>query len=120
MSFFAVTPNILIPPSNAIVLDPNGISFTCMAEGFPRPTISWFRVQNNVVSRISNDTDFTTFESDTGTQQVTSVLTLVSVRPSLAGEVICNASNIVDYDSQSATLTVNSKLHRPTNVIHAK
>ena len=50
-----------------------------------------------------------TFDNDSGTQQVTSVLTVASVRPSLAGEVICNASNAVSHDSQSATLTVKSK-----------
>ena len=81
-----------------------------MAEGFPRPTISWFRVRNTVTSGITNDADFTvTFEDDAGPLQVTSVLTVASVRPSLAGEVICNASNFVNYDSQSATLTVQSK-----------
>ena len=111
VSFFTVAPNIVIPPKSIIALDPNGISFTCRAEGFPRPTISWLLLQNAVVSSaLKNDTDFTvTFDNDSGTQQVTSVLTVASVRPSLAGEVICYASNAVSHDSQSVTLTVKSK-----------
>ena len=108
---FSVASNITMPPANATVVDPNGVSFTCISEGLLRPTISWFLVQNNVVSGISNDTDFTITTDEAGTRQVTSVLTVSSVRPSLAGQFTCNASNIVDNVLQSATLTVHSKLY---------
>jgi len=95
-----VTANIIVPPTNAIVEDPNGVSFKCTADGLPRPTISWVRVQNNVAMGINNNTDFAiTLNNDANIRQVTSVLTVASVRPSLAGELICNASNIVGYDS---------------------
>ena len=37
-----VGPNITSTPMNQIVVSPGNTTFTCVAEGFPRPTVEWF------------------------------------------------------------------------------
>ena len=96
-------------PIDRTIVEPNTVSFTCDANGFPRPNITWFIQQDGRSIQLSNDTDFTYTTNGSGDRQVTSTLTVASVRPSLAGMYICNASNVVDDDAQDATLIVHSK-----------
>ena len=92
------------------VVEPERASFTCVAEGLPRPIITWFLQQDNMTSKISDSLDFNiTVTEGSGDRQVTSTLIVVSVRPSLAGMYICNASNVVDDDTKNATLIVHSE-----------
>ena len=97
-------------PINRTIVELNTVSFTCDAEGFPRPNIVWFIQQDGIPIKLTNDTDFTIITANgSGDRQMTSTLTVASVRPSLAGIYICNASNVVDDDAQDATLIVHSK-----------
>ena len=105
-----VAPNITMAPIDRTIVEPNTVSFTCDAEGFPRPNIVWFIQHDGISIQLSNDTAVTiTTINGSGDRQVTSTLTVASVRPPLAGMYICNASNVVDDDAQDATLIVHSK-----------
>ena len=91
-------------------MDPEETSFTCVAEGLPRPTVSWFFQQNDVTLETSNTSYFSIdVMNGSGDRQVMSTLTVTSVRPSLAGRYICNASNMVSVDTEAASLVVHSK-----------
>ena len=109
-TFFTVAPNITSPPTDMTVVEPERASFTCVAEGLPRPFITWFLQQDNMTSEISDGLDFNiTVTEGSGDRQVTSILTVASVRPSLAGMYICNASNMVDDNTENATLIVHGE-----------
>ena len=91
-------------------VDPEETSFTCVAEGLPRPTISWFYQQNDVTMETFNTSYFSIdVLNGIGDRQVISTLTVTSVRPSLAGRYICNATNVVSVDTEAVSLVVHSK-----------
>ena len=92
------------------IVDPEETSFTCVAEGLPRPTISWFYQQNDVTMETFNTSYFSIdVMNGIGDHQVMSTLTVTSVRPSLARRYICNATNVVSVDTEEASLVVHSK-----------
>ena len=91
------------------VVEPERASFTCVAEGLPRPFITWFLQQDNMTSEISESLDFNFTVTEGSDRQVTSTLIVASVRPSLAGMYICKASNVVSDDTQNATLIIHSE-----------
>ena len=92
------------------IVDPEETSFTCVAEGLPRPTISWFYQQNDVTMETFNTSYFSIdLLNGIGDRQVMSTLTVTSVRPSLAGRYICNAMNVVSVDTEAVSLVVHSK-----------
>ena len=116
--FVSVAPNITVGPGDETIVEPNSVTFTCIAEGFPMPAISWF-YQNDKTEEIqANSADFVLTSNDSGERQITSTLMVVRVRPSLAGVFICNASNVVDSDIASSSLTVHSEFR--TNIVHVK
>ncbi len=95
------------------MVEPNGVQFDCVAEGFPRPTITWYIRQDGNTVEISDTTDFNiTTAIGAGDRQVMSSLRVNQVRPSLAADYICNASNVVNDDIRIAALTVHSKLQQ--------
>ena len=80
-----------------------------MAEGLPRPGITWFVVLNSMDMEIpSTDQDFNISTYSIGTRQVMSTLKVNSVRPALAAMYSCNASNVVRDVTAGATLVVHS------------
>jgi len=109
-----VAPNITEAPADRTVVEPNSVQFDCVAEGFPRPMITWYIRQNGNITEISDTIDFNiTTTIGAGDRQVMSSLRVNQVRPSLAADYICNASNVVDDDTETATLTVHSKSKQP-------
>ncbi len=93
------------------MVEPNGVQFDCVAEGFPRPIITWYINQTGNTTEISDTTDFNiTTAIGAGDRQVMSSLRVNRVRPFLAVDYICNASNVVNDDIRIAALTVHSKL----------
>ena len=106
-------------PTNKTVVELEGVNFTCDAMGSPRPNIIWFICRDGMLMQISSGTSFTIFNSSNGDAQVTSTLMLTRVKPYLAGVYICNASNVVSYDTESATLVVHSKYNRE-NITYLK
>ena len=110
-NYFVVGPNITSPPVNQTIVDPNPATFNCEAEGLPRPDISWFKIQNDMVMEIASaDSNFTVSTvNGTGDRQVMSTLKVDIVRPALAAMYICNASNVVRSITAAAILIVHSK-----------
>ena len=92
-------------------MDPNTAAFTCIAEGLPVPSISWFMEQGHEVMEISSSDSNFIISTTTGIieNQAMSTLTITSVRPALATTYICKATNVVNEATQEAILTVHSK-----------
>ena len=89
---------------NATAVQPDSVTFTCVATGLPRPDIVWFFKDNNgtiigglvaidVISR--------------GERQIASSLSLANAFPLAAGEYTCVAENVVDKTESSAVLSVH-------------
>ena len=99
---------------NQIVVSPGNTTFTCVAEGLPRPTISWFITVPNgsLVEFPRNDPALGLSIEDTngpGDREVTSVITITNILPFLGVTYTCVASNEVDTQVAAANLTVQSK-----------
>ena len=112
--FYVVGPNITSSPLNQIVVSPGNTTFTCVAEGLPRPTISWFIIVPNgsLVELPRNDPVLGLTIEDTsgpGDREVMSVITITNILPFLGVTYNCVASNEVDTQVAVANLTVQSK-----------
>ena len=112
--YILVGPNITSSPMNQIVVSPSNTTFTCVAEGLPRPTISWFITVPNgsLVELPRNDPALGLSIEDTtgpGDRVVMSVTTITNILPFLGTTYTCVASNEVDTQEAAANLTVLSK-----------
>ena len=85
-------------------------TFTCVAEGLPRPNITWYNLLTESPQELSQDERFSVETVDgAGDRQVRSNLTIINAQPLLAGMYACNASNEVAMDAAMANLTVHSE-----------
>ena len=112
--FYVVGPNITSRPINQIVVSPGDTTFTCVAKGLPRPTISWFLTVPNgsLVELPRNDSVLGSSIEDTtgpGDRVVMNVITITNILPFLGTTYTCEASNEVDTQVAAANLTVLSK-----------
>ena len=107
-----VAPNITEPPTNTIAVAPDAATFTCVATGVLRPTISWYRVELNDTLTLLTDDDAEVSIMDESIDERTLVSSLVieNTRPSKATEYVCEATNDASTDSAMAVLTVYGKL----------
>ena len=114
LMFCVVGPIITSSPMNQLVVSPGDTSFTCVAEGLPRPTISWFITVPNgsLVELPRNDSALGLSIEDTtgpGDRVITSIISIINILPFLGVTYICEASNEVDTQVAAANLTVLSK-----------
>ena len=109
-----VGPEITSSPMNQIVVSPGNTSFTCVAEGLPRPTISWFITapSGSLVELPRNDSALGISIEDTngpGDRVIMSVITITNILPFLGVTYTCVVSNEVSTQVAAANLTVQSK-----------
>ena len=102
---FPVRPNITTPPMSQVVVAGMNVSLSCVAEGLPRPSITWFIMSSE------GQVELDAMNHDgSGQRQVMSTLSFVSVQPITANAYFCNASNVVGDVITMANLTVHSEL----------
>lgn len=90
-----------------VVVSPGSVTFTCAAEGLPRPSIMWFIIPEEGPQQDLPADGFTV--ESVGDRQVRSNLTIENTQPLLAGMYVCNATNEVAVEIAMASLTVNSE-----------
>ena len=100
----AVPPQILDPPDNLMVVEPEDATFSCLATGRPRPIIVWIRLSD--MTQLSNSAEFSIQEQEMGDRERRSTLTIIGTQTSDAGAYNCRAVNEPGTITESATLTV--------------
>ena len=107
-SSLSVAANITQFSENVVVTSPGFATFSCRASGLPRPSITWSNP--NSATLVSGVNGVMITEMDDGDRGIMSILSIISTRPSLAGEYTCTASNGVsgsgDFNETSVELTV--------------
>jgi hypothetical protein len=95
-------PDVTIEPSGTTeVVEKDNVTFTCVVDGKPSPTIQWLK--NNTKLNVTGNSRFSV--SSVGT-----VLSITGVVREDKGNYSCNATNKVDsVVSLSAQLVVNCK-----------
>ena len=101
-----VAPTIFESPKNLTVVQPQSATFLCNATARPRPEITWWRMDSQLMEQpgaieISNRTF--------GERKIVSNLTIIMADPSDAGGYACNATNTAGQDTAAAKLTVHGK-----------
>ena len=104
-----VAPQILNPPDDLTVVDPQDATFSCLATGRPRPTIVWTRLSDMTPLQNQSAT-FVIVEQEIGNRERRSMLTILGSQPSDAGGYACVAMNEPGSVMQLATLTVHGEL----------
>ena len=106
---FLVAPTVTdLSPLEQTVTSPAAATFTCSATGRPRPSVSWDRMELNANRTLLPDDR--SVEMESGERGITSTLTVDPTSAADAAGYVCVASNIVDNDEMSATLTVHGNL----------
>ncbi len=85
------------------------INYTCIAEGFPAPNISWIIHQNDASHQILDSDNFYV-QTQYNESHTISMLIMSRIRTNSTGEYTCNATNIVGWNTKSSYLTVQCKL----------
>ena len=121
MSFFStVAPQILDPPDNLTVVEPQDATFSCLATGRPRPDIVWTRL-SDMAQLQPPSVNFTIEEQEIGDRERRSNLTILGTQTSDAGAYACMAMNEPGTDTGQGTLTVNGKPdHKPIVAVYLK
>ena len=97
---------------NQLVVSPGNITFTCVAEGLPRPTIEWFvTLPDGTPEELPRNESGVSIEDTDGPGDriIMSVVAITNVQPIIGGIYSCVASNDVDTQVAMANLTVQSK-----------
>ena len=103
-----VAPQILDPPDDLTVVDPQDATFSCLATGRPRPTIVWTRLSDMV--QLQNQSGVHRIqEQEIRDRERRSNLTIFGSQPSDAGGYACVAMNEPGTDREEATLTVHGE-----------
>ena len=93
------TVSITKSPNTSTVLQGTNVTFTCTADGAPKPTITWSRI---------NGTNFTT-KSTIKTSEGKSVLILTNVTNEEEGIYECTAHNRGNPVKKQVRLVVHGK-----------
>ena len=105
-----VAPQILDPPDDLTVVEPQDATFSCLATGRPRPTIVWTRLSD--MAQLQNQSaTFMIEEQEIGDRERRTMLTILGSQPSDAGGYACVAMNEPGNVMLQATLTVHGELH---------
>ena len=102
-------PLITTPPVNVTVVAPDEAVFTCSAEGFPLPSVSWRRFNTNGLEIVLTEGGNIMVSNSSTTFTTTSNLTLSPTDHTLNGVYACTATNDVGSVNASAVLTVNGE-----------
>ena len=109
-SLLIVAPNVTDGPDNQAVLENENVLLSCVAEGRPPPTITWFkRSTDQIVTDVQQSEGVSIVTQSRGARQVVSNLTIESVQPRDAADYLCNATNVAGSDVQAASLSVHGK-----------
>ena len=105
---FIVAPNVTDSPDSQTVLANDSVTFSCVAEGRPPPTITWLQQSTDQTSaEVEEDEGVSIVTIQRGARETVSNLTIQSAQPRDAVEYTCDATNVAGSDMQSATLTVH-------------
>ena len=86
-------------------------SFNCSATGLPRPTIKWYKqLQNGTLQLINSAGKYSISSLASGTQNLTSQLTISGTALTDTGTYVCQAISANKNETSSAFLTVLGKL----------
>ena len=105
--FHTAAPVITTPPVSFTVVAPEEAVFTCSAEGFPGPSISWRRINNDGSATIVEQGGIITISESSTDFTITSTLTLSPTDLTLSGLYVCIATNNLGAINISASLAVN-------------
>ena len=96
-----------VPPT--ITQSPEIATFSCTATGSPRPTITWWRVENGTQTQIvAMDGAYYIADQELGVERI-STLIIIEADPSDTGLYLCLAENEAGTDNVTAELTVHGK-----------
>ena len=98
----------MIVNRSVIVTQPDAAMFVCTAMARPRPSISWYRIENNSHTLLTGDEDGVSITFGDGDTERTRTSTLLfdPTRPFFSAVYICEASNVVASAEINATLMV--------------
>ena len=108
-----VAAQILDPPDNVTVVEPEDATFSCLATGRPRPAIAWFRVSDFTLLQPPSG-NFSIVEQEIGERERRSNLTIVGTESSDAGAYGCMGVNEPGNTTEQATLIVHGKPNKET------
>ena len=94
---------------NITVMAPDEAVFTCSAEGFPLPSISWSRFDINGLEIVLTEGANIMVSNSSTTFTTTNNLTLSPTDLTLNGVYVCTATNDIGSNNASAVLTVNGE-----------
>jgi len=104
-----VEPEITDSPDNVTLVEGSGAVFTCVATARPRPSITWWVVQDGGSPTMitSDSTKYSIAEMLSGERVLHSMLEVFGTIPSDAGTYICIANNPTNIPAMAqAVLTV--------------
>ena len=110
---FSAAPIIVDAPVNLTVVQPDDATFSCQANGRPRPAITWWRftsADSDFVQITMSDPDYSVNETVIGDRDLRSNLTILGTMPGDTGEYLCQAENIISDAAESAFLAVQGDL----------
>ena len=120
--WFADTSQILIPLANFTytINETSPVTFECSASGIPAPTISWFRVVQNVSTILNNGTQSLILPPQVDNTYglpggrgtaflVTSTLTIPATQDEDSGQYACQAVNDFGNETREFELIVQGK-----------
>ena len=88
------------------MVSPDPALFSCTADGVPRPTISWLRVDNGTEVDVTTDSTVQ-ISNALINRTIVSNLTFNEAQPVRSGVYICVTSNMLGSATEMAQLTVN-------------
>ena len=104
--FLVVATVIVTSPQTQNVTAGHSFSLTCNATGYPVPSIEW--TQNGTSYIMIIDPSVATITPTVGLQSNTNVLVVNNSMVNDTGIYQCIATNVVNTDTQEATVTVQS------------
>ena len=111
MHFCPDSPEIYEQPQNQSVAQPSTATFVCSAVGNPKPTLTWQRLSNGVVTTINQSSKYGIVIASTGdqTQNQTSTLMIFNTSPGDTSQYTCFAENIQGHTQSTVTLSVRGE-----------
>lgn len=103
--YASVAPTITLTPVNLTTIQPNNATFTCSADGLPRPSVRWLNGTTDLTQSVENVIS----DVISGEENVISTLVITAANPFDASEYTCEFMNEVDSNMSSAFLTVHGE-----------